>query len=407
MTGKADAALTVEAALARVLHAVTPIADAETVSLFDAHGRTLDAPLKARLTQPPFTASAMDGYAVRATDVSPLPATLHVIGEAAAGHAFAGALTPGEAVRIFTGAPLPAGADAIVIQENTRRSGDRVTILEGQPDLEHVRPAGGDFTAGTELIGADRRLTPRHLTLAAAGGHATLQVRRKPVVAILATGDELVSPGEQPGADQIVCSNPYGIAAMVAAAGGAPVFLGIARDLRADLEAHVAKARDADVLVTLGGASVGDHDLVAQVIGALGMDLSFWKIAMRPGKPLMFGTIARQRVLGLPGNPVSSLITARLFLIPLVRALLGLEPEPTRTSNAYAGAPLAANGPRAHYMRASLSTDLTGRTLATPVASQDSSLLTPLTAADALIVRPIGAPSLPAGALVPILPLDF
>jgi molybdopterin molybdotransferase len=400
-------ALTVEQARNEVLRGVKPIADIERVPLMNAAGRVLAAPLLATLTQPPFAASAMDGYAVRAADVTSLPARLKVVGEAAAGHALATRIGPGEAARIFTGAPLPDGADAIVIQENTTRDGDRVTIIAGEPDAEHVRPRAGDFSLGDQLFATGRRLGVHEITIAAAAGHPQLAVRRKPRIALLATGDELVLPGTTPRADQIVCSNPYGIAALVAAAGGEPLFLGIAADTRESLDAHIARAADADVLVTLGGASVGDHDLVGPVLQARGLSLAFWKIAMRPGKPLMFGALGAQRVLGLPGNPVSSLITARLFLVPLIHALLGLPAEPEVTATAFAATALPANGPRAHYMRATKRQRTDGALEVVPVRSQDSSLLSPLIDADCLIVRPIGAPAVTVGDAVPILPLDL
>ncbi len=408
MTGATRHPLTVEAALGLVLANVTPVGGTEVANLLDAHGRVLAAPLRARHTQPPFIASAMDGYAVRAVDVQSLPVTLQLIGEAAAGHPFDGMLSAGQAVRIFTGAPLPDGADAVVIQENTTASGDaRITIAAGTLDIEHVRPAGGDFVAGQAVLPADQALTARHLTLAAAAGYAQLSVRRKPVVAILATGDELVLPGETPALGQIVCSNPFGVAAMVRAAGGEPRLLGIAKDTTSSLEAAIAAGGDADVLVTLGGASVGDHDLVAPVLARRGMNLAFWKIAMRPGKPMMFGTLGAQHVLGLPGNPVSSLLTARLFLIPLVRALQGLPPDALPDSTATLAAPLSPNGPRTHYMRALRSRSVAGIETVTPLSSQDSSLLTPLVAANCLIVRPIGAPAASKGSQVPCITLDF
>ncbi|MDX2156212.1 MAG: molybdopterin molybdotransferase MoeA [Hyphomicrobiaceae bacterium] len=400
-------ALTVDEALSRILAGAEPITDVEARDLLSAHGAVLAEPLSARLTQPPFDASAMDGYAVRATDVVDLPARLVVIGEAAAGHGFAGSLGSGQAARIFTGAPLPTGADAIVIQENTTRDGTIAIVTTGKPDPEHIRPRGGDFRAGETLLPAGRRLTARDVTLAAAMGHAGLAVRRPPVVAILATGDELVPPGIMPGPDQIVCSNTYGIAGLVRAAGGAPQLLGIAEDTSESLAAHVERAAGADILVTVGGASVGDHDLVAPVLTRRGMAVDFWKIAMRPGKPLMYGRLGRQHVLGLPGNPVSSLVCSRLFLVPLIRALLGLEPEPQRTLEARAAVPLEANGARAHYMRAVTKRACDGMLEATPLPNQDSSLMRPLAAADCLLVRPISAPALPAGAVVPILMLDF
>ena len=400
-------ALTVADALALVLKGVTPTKAAQRCSLLDAAGRVLASPLAARLTQPPFNASAMDGYAVRAADVATVPARLQVTGESAAGHGFRGEMKPGEAIRIFTGAPIPAGADAIVIQEDTTRDGDRVTVHDGTIDPSYIRPWGGDFKTGDELLSAGRRLTPRDITLAAAMGHAELVVRRPPRVGILATGDELVLPGITPQTDQIVCSNTFGIAAMVRAAGGEPVLLGIAADTAQSLQQKVDEASTCDILVTAGGASVGDHDLVAPVLTARGMSLDFWKIAMRPGKPLMFGHLGPQRVLGLPGNPVSSLVCARLFLVPLVRALLGLTPEPDRTLSARTTQPLSANGPRAHYMRATSRTAADGQTEVTPVRSQDSSLMSPMAQADCLIVRTINEPARAAGAMVPILQLDF
>jgi molybdopterin molybdotransferase len=400
-------ALTVEQALAAVLDGVVAVDESERVDLMSAAGRVLAAPLAATLTQPPFTASAMDGYAVRAADVASLPATLRVIGEAAAGHAFPSGIAAGEAVRIFTGAPLPAGADAIVIQENTRRDGTQVTVTKGPIDPDYVRPRGGDFLQGQTLLPSGRRLSARDVTIAAAMGHAHLLVRRRPTVAILATGDELVLPGETPRADQIVCSNPFGVAALAASAGAAPTFLGIAADTRESLTSHIARAAKADILVTLGGASVGDHDLVGPVLRERGLSLAFWKIAMRPGKPLMFGTLGGQRVLGLPGNPVSSLITARLFLVPLINALLGQPPAISVMQRARSAVALGSNGPRAHYMRATSHIAPDGELEVRPVRSQDSSLLSPLVAADCLIVRPIGAGPVAAGQSVSILPLDL
>ena len=399
--------LTVEDALVRVLDGVAPLVGTRVVDLLSASGMVLAEPLHARHTQPPFDASAMDGYAVRLKDVATLPARLRVVGAAAAGHRFNGAVGAGEAARIFTGAPVPSGADAIVIQENTELDAQHVIITSGSPDAEHIRPGGGDFAVGNLIIPANARLSTRDITLAAAGGHARLTVRRAPIVAILATGDELVMPGVEPNADQIVCSNPYGIAAMVTAAGGEPHLLGIAKDTRASLDAHIASAAGADILVTLGGASVGDHDLVGPALAARGLDLAFWKIAMRPGKPMMFGRLGSQRVLGLPGNPVSSLITARLFLVPLIRKLLGLVPEPPRRQTAPLAISLEANGPRTHYMRAVWQQDSEGVDRVRPLPNQDSSLLTPLAIADCLIVRPIGAPLAAAGDRVEVLPMDF
>jgi molybdopterin molybdotransferase len=402
------ALLPVAEALARILDGAGPAAP-ERAGLLEAAGRVLAEDLPARLTQPPFAASAMDGYAVRAGDVARLPARLKVIGEAAAGAGFRARLGPGEAVRIFTGAPLPEGADAVVIQENTAREGDRVVVTAGAPDPAHVRPRGLDFGVGEVLLRAGRRIDARALTLAAAMGYAEIPVRPRPRVAILATGDELVPPGTAPGADQIVASNAYGIAAMVAHAGGEPRLLGIARDTHEALASKIAAAAGADVLVTIGGASVGDHDLVAAELRAAGMALEFWKIAMRPGKPLLYGRLGPQRVLGVPGNPVSALVCARVFLVPLVRRLLGIEAEGgERAARALAANALEANGPRTHYMRAKLSAaPANGLPRVAALALQDSSLLAPLAEADCLIVRPPLAPPVAAGSEVDILLIDF
>lgn len=396
--------LSVAEALARVLDGVEPTV-AERIDIADAHGRTLASPLAAKLTQPPFNASAMDGYAVRAADVALLPARLKVIGEAAAGHPFGGAVGPGEAVRIFTGAPLPEGADAVVIQENTRPEPGAVQVVAGEVDRGFVRHRGFDFAQGQELLTAGRRLGPRELSLAAAMGHGTVEVHCPPVVAILATGDELVLPGTMPGPGQIVCSNHLGVAALMRAAGAAPRLLGIARDTRESLAECIERARDTDVLITIGGASVGDHDLVGPVLKSRGMTLDFWNIDMRPGKPLMYGRLGRQRVLGLPGNPVSSLICTRLFAVPLVEAMLG-RLSPTVLEPATTAVALEKNSHRQHYMRAEVTAG-PGGLVATPARSQDSSLLSPLASANAFVVRAPHAPAVPAGAAVDIMRLDF
>jgi molybdopterin molybdotransferase len=400
------ALLSVEDALRRILDSVAPT-PAETIMLEDARGRVLAEPLSALVTQPPFNASAMDGYAVRGADLAGNVPKLTIIGEAAAGHPFEGSVGPGQAVRIFTGAPVPEGADAIVIQEDAERDGDMVLIRDGNVETGHIRKQGFDFREGTKMLAPGRRFGPREISLAAAMGHRAIAVRRRPRIAILSTGDELVPPGARPGPGQIIASNHLGIGAMCEAAGAESLQLGIARDTRADLDAHIAKAAGADVIVTSGGASVGDHDLVAPALQDRGMTLSFWKIAMRPGKPLMFGALGATRVLGLPGNPVSSLICGRLFLVPLIRALLGQPAGLDRPSQARLAVPLDANGPREHYMRAVLQSGPNGPPLVTPVRSQDSSLLSPLAEADCLLIRPIRAPAAPKGTPVPILPLDF
>lgn len=398
--------LSVDEALDRILAGADPL-PAERTPLLEAAQRVLAEDVRATLTQPPFDASAMDGYAARAADLAVLPARLQLIGEARAGQAFAGLVGPGECTRIFTGAPVPAGADAVVIQENAELNGSTITVAEGTVDFDHIRPRGGDFTENQVLLSSGRVLDARALLLAAAMGHGTLAVHRKPVVAILATGDELVEPGVQPGPDQIVSSNPYGLAAMIAAAGARPRLLGIAADTRAALEEKIAAAADADILLTTGGASVGDHDLVGPVLRSRGMDLDFWKIAMRPGKPMLFGRLGAQRVLGLPGNPVAAMVCARIFLLPLIDKLLGRQASASPPQRALLTNAIGKNGPRQHYMRAVTSRDAGGQLHVTLQPSQDSSLVRLLAASNALVVRMANDPPLPAGAEVDVLPLDF
>jgi molybdopterin molybdotransferase len=341
----------------------------------------------------------MDGYAVRAADVAKAPAKLKVIGMSAAGHRFAGKVGAGEAVRIFTGAPVPLGADAVLIQENTRRDGDgAVTATETVARGRYVRPAGLDFREGAVLLDAGRRLGFRELALGAAMGHAGLPVRRSPRVAMIATGDELVAPGTLPAADQIIASSSPGLAALVRERGGAPFDFGIVPDDRARIAEAIGRAlaMPADVVVPLGGASVGDHDLVQAALADRGMKLDFWRIAMRPGKPLMFGRIGETRVLGLPGNPVSSLVCAILFLAPLIDALLGV-PHRDPTEPAVLGADVAANDSRQDYLRARLTARGSALPAATPLPVQDSSMLGVLATADCLIVRPPDAAAADAG----------
>jgi molybdopterin molybdotransferase len=404
-----NAMITVEEALARVLaSAESPLED-ESVALEAAYGRVLAQSIKALRTQPPFPNSAMDGYAVRAADTAKAPSSLRLIGESAAGRAFEGALKAGEAVRIFTGAPMPEGADAIVIQEDVRREGDRIELTAAAPLGDNLREAGMDFRAGDALIAAGRRLTPRDVALAAAANHTRLPVRRRARVAILATGDELVPPGGTLGPAQIVASNNYAVAGLVQAAGAVAIDLGIAVDEVGALADAVRRARDAkaDVLVTLGGASVGDYDLVQQALVAEGMELGFWRIAMRPGKPLMHGRIGAMRILGLPGNPTSSTVCAVLFLRPLISALNG-EPDPGADPSqpARLAVDLRANGPRQDYMRASLSRAPDGILVATPAADQDSSLVKTMALADGLIVRPVRAERARAGDACRVIPFQ-
>jgi molybdopterin molybdotransferase len=401
--------LPVEEALRRVLASVQQPVPPEEVALEASFGRTLARDLTALRTQPPFPASSMDGYAVRAGDVASPPATLRVIGASIAGQRFAGEVGPGEAVRIFTGAPVPNGADAVVAQEDTRRESDAVTVLERAAAGRFVRPTGLDFREGDTLLLAGQQLDARRLSLAAAMGHARLPVRRRPRVAILATGDELVRPGETPGPDQIVASNIYALAGLVARAGGEAIDLGIARDSFADLERAIAAARaaSADLLVTLGGASVGEHDLVQSALAREGMELGFWRVALRPGKPLMHGRLGDMVLLGLPGNPVSSIVCAILFVIPAIRALLGdarAAADPSQP--AMLGAALPANDARQDYLRATLIPRPDGLPLARALRAQDSSMLGVLAKADALIVRPPHAPAAEAGDACRIIPLD-
>lgn len=399
--------LPVEEALARILQDVRMLGS-EDVPIDEAYDRVLAEDLAARRTQPPFAASAMDGYAVRAEDVATVPARLQVIGEAPAGAVFKGRVENGQAVRIFTGAPLPEGADAIVIQENTRQDGDAVEVLEKVRHGAHVRPAGLDFSEGEVLLEAGTRLRPRQLALAAAMNVAHVPVVRRPRVAILATGDELVRPGGTLGPGQIIASNSYGIAALVRRLGGDPADLGIVPDRAEATEKGIRTAREmgADVLVTLGGASVGDHDLVHGALEKEGVELGFWRIAMRPGKPLMFGRWDGMRVLGLPGNPVSSMVCGRVFLRPLLLALLGRPPQ-DHPITAVLGADVGENDRRQDYLRATLEPAADGGLpVATPFGRQDSSMLAMLAKASCLIVRPPHAVAAKAGERVEVLRLD-
>lgn len=399
------ALLSVEDALTRMLAGLSPL-EAERVAIEAAHGRVLAEDLAARLTQPPFNASAMDGYAVRSADVASLPATLRVVGVAAAGSGFERRIGKGEAVRIFTGAPVPEGADTVVIQENTEEADGLVRIVEAEPE-RHIRPRGQDFREGEVLLPAGARLGPRELMLAAAMNHAELPVRRKPRVAILATGDEVAPPGSALGPDQIVSSVPYGLAALIEAEGGEAMRLGIARDDAESLTTLARSGRAADILVTIGGASVGERDLVARALASEGLELDFAKIAMRPGKPLLYGRLGTQRLLGFAGNPVSAFISAHVFLRPMLRRLLGRVERNRLLPEAVAGAALPANGERQHYLRAVSEWREDGTRIVIPLASQDSALSADLARADCLIVREPWATELPRGGRVRIIPLDF
>lgn len=394
--------ISVEEAKSRVFAAFRPL-QPEIVPLMEAPGRVTAAPIAARRTQPWAALSAMDGYAVRGADVASAPTTLSVIGSVPAGHHFDGSVGPGECVRIFTGAPLPKGSDTIVIQEDTEAAEGSVTVKTATAHGTYVRPVGYDYREGDVLIPANRLLTARDIGLAASMNHPWLSVYRRPRVAILATGDEIVMPGEPVGPDQIVSSNGPGLAALVAACGGLPVLLPIARDNAASLRAAAAGAQGTDLLITTGGASVGDHDLVRDVLGADGLEIDFWRIAMRPGKPLMFGAINATPVLGLPGNPVSSQVCALLFAVPAMKLMQGLPPENSAVEHAVLGRDLPANDRRQDYLRSKLDREKDGRLVATPFEKQDSSVLSLLAMADCLVIRPPHAHAVAAGTPVDIL----
>ncbi len=397
--------ISVAEARSRIVSALDPV-PSETVALSASAGRVLAEDVLARLTQPPVAVSAMDGFAVRAEDVAAVPATLKVIGEAPAGAAYAGALGPGQAVRIFTGGPVPKGADTIVIQENTATDGGAVTVRVGAPPGLYIRPAGLDFHAGEVGLAAGRVLSARDVGLAAAMNVPWLRVRRRPRVALLATGDEIVRPGDPVAANQIVSSNTLALAALVAANGAEATDLGIVRDERDSLQAAAAEADGADLLITMGGASVGEHDLIRSALGEAGLAIDFWRIAMRPGKPLIFGHFRGTAMLGLPGNPVSSLVCGLVFVIPAVRALLGLEADGPKFESAVAGCDLAENDGREDYLRAEYSSDGTGPPRATPYEVQDSSMLSILAKAECLIVRPPKASAARAGDPVSVIRLS-
>jgi molybdopterin molybdotransferase len=393
-------------ALAAILDGAQPLGE-ETVALDAAFHRTLARDVAAKRTQPPQAMSAMDGYAVRAADAADLSARLKVIGEVAAGRPFGRTVRAGEAARIFTGGVIPDGADAVIIQEDTQASGDTIGITEAAVKGRHIRPAGVDFCEGDVLLARGKRLSDRDMSLAAAMNYPELPVRRRPKVAVLATGDELVMPGTTPGPGQIVYSNGYGLRALARAEGAETIDLGVAADTIAATTDGIRRARDcgADILVTTGGASVGDHDLVKRSLEAEGIDMAFWRIAMRPGKPMMHGRLGAMRVIGLPGNPVSSYVCAYLFLVPLIRALSGRSDVQHVKERALLGRDVAANDQREDYLRARLEKRNDGEWIATPVTHQDSSLLGFLAAAQGLVIRAPFAPAAAKGSAVDILRL--
>lgn len=383
-----------------------PRMPAERISLADALGRVLAEDVAARRTQPPKAVSAMDGYAVRSEDVKTIPVTLKIVGHVPAGQSYDGTIGSGETVRIFTGAPLPDGADAIVIQENTEAGGDTVNVVDGEaPAGRFVRPAGLDFREGDVLLEKGSVLTARRVGLAAGMNVPWLSVSRKPRIALLATGDEIVMPGEPIADNQIVSSNGLALAGFIRAMGGEPIDLGIAPDSEDALLAMAEGARGTDMLVTCGGASVGEHDLVQKVLGDIGLEVDFWRIAMRPGKPLMFGNIGETHMMGLPGNPVSALVCATIFLGPAIAAMLGSSASANAIETAVLGNDLGENDEREDYLRASLTRDHKGNRVATTFSRQDSSMFSGMTRADCLVIRPPFAPPASAGDSVSVLML--
>ncbi len=387
--------LPVDEARARILAALSPTA-AETIALSEAAGRVLARPVLARLTQPPAAVSAMDGYALRAAD-GVLGAKLAVIGAAPAGHPFAGVVGPGQAVRIFTGGFVPEGADAILLQEDAEAADGAVLVKESVVPGRWVRKRGLDFAEGETLLATGRRLTARDIGLAAASNNPWLAVHRRPRIGILATGDEIALPGDPIPPGGIVSSNAHALAALIRAGGGEPIVLPIAPDDASAIADVAAAAQAYDMLVTTGGASVGEHDLIQQALGGEGFELGFWKIAMRPGKPLIWGRLGRVPVLGLPGNPVSALVCAIIFLLPALARLSGLPGASTPSRRVTCATPLAENDRRADFLRASLEADADGRITVRPFPVQDSSMLATLARAEALVLRAPFAPALPAG----------
>ena len=396
--------ISVEEARARILSGLRPTG-AEIVPLAEAWGRVSAAAVTARLNHPPMDVSAMDGYALRAADGA-LGAALLVVGSAPAGHPWAGTVGAGEALRLFTGSIVPDGADAILLQEDATRTGETVVVNDAVGKGRHIRRAGLDFAAGDVLVEAGERLTARAVGLIAAGNHPWVAVHRRPRVAILATGDEIALPGDPIPTGGIVSSNSHALAALVRAAGGEAMILPVVRDDQAAIGAAADAAVGSDLLVTCGGASVGEHDLVQAALMSQGMELDFWKIAMRPGKPLMYGNLGGLPLLGLPGNPVSSLITAILFLRPAIERLCGLPGGAPPVTAAVLGVALGANDHRADHLRARLHTRDDGALEATAFTRQDSAMLRLMTQADALILRPPHAPAAAAGASISVIRLD-
>jgi molybdopterin molybdotransferase len=397
--------LAVDEALKSVLLGVKQL-DYEEISITQSLGRVLAADLISRLTQPPSAVSAMDGYAVLMNDLATIPVTLNQIGESAAGKSFNGKIQTGQTVRIFTGASVPQGANTIIIQENTDKIGKNIIIKEAAPKGKYIRPAGMDFKIGQKLLKAGTRLNARNIALAAAMNIPWVKVTRKPRIAILSTGNELVLPGESVGQDKIISSNSLGLAAMISANGGTPINLGIAKDNPGSLKDAVSRLSGADMLITIGGASVGDYDLIKSVLGKEGLDITFSRIAMRPGKPLIFGNIFGTPMLGLPGNPVSASVTATLFLLPAISKMLGAENSSHNTETATLGRALKKNDNRQDYLRAKIATNKSGKMIVTPFNRQDSSMLANYAEAHCLIIRQPFANALAKGKIVRVIRLD-
>lgn len=402
------ALLPVAEALEKILAGAEPLSVVET-PLSEAHGRVLARDLVAKRTQPPAAVSAMDGYAVRGADVARATVTLDVIAEVAAGRPFTGQILSGQATRIFTGGVMPRGSDTVVIQEHTTRDGDRVTVKSPVETGRNVRREGIDFRAGDKLLSKGTRLTDRDLMLAASMNYPAVPVHRPPRVAVLGTGDELVMPGTEPGPGEIVYSNGFALAALARSEGAQVIELGIAKDRVDDIAAAIRGARNAqaDVLLTSGGASVGDHDLVQTALAAEGLTLSFWRIAMRPGRPMLHGMLGNLHVLGVPGNPVSSYVCSFLFLVPLLRKLSGRTDLTHPEFAAKLGRDLGENDERADYLRAILNESSDGGLTATPIDAQDSSLMANLSKADCLLIREPHAPAVKAGSPCVILKLGL
>jgi molybdopterin molybdotransferase len=396
--------ISVEEAQQRLIAMIAPLG-AEQIAISEALGRVLAEDVVARRTQPPWAVSAMDGYAARAADVASVPARLKVVGAVPAGQAYAGSVKPGEAVRIFTGAPVPEGADCIVIQEDTERQGEFVEVREGAPKGRYIRPAGLDFREGEIGLKAGRKLSAADVGFAAAMNRPWLLVHRRPRVAILPTGDEVVMPGDPVGPHQIVSSNGIALAALVTACGGVPVHLAIAPDDNSALQRIAAGAAGADLLLTTGGASVGDHDLVRGALGAAGLTLDFWTVAMRPGKPLMVGRYRETPMIGLPGNPVSTLVCGLLFAKPAMAKMSGIAEVFEAPMRARLKVPLEANDRRQDYLRSTLTRAADGTLEAEPLQKQDSSMISLLARADCLVIRAPHAPAAKLGDWVDVVPL--